>query len=127
MKGLLTMNILLADPNEEVAVLMNLYLTENGHKTKRVQNAAEVIKEYETGEYDKVILSLTVPLSDNNIKNQGGGAVKELKAKFPKAPILIASGFSLGQLVEMGIEDSPSLKYIEKPFTQDQFIKAINS
>lgn len=122
------MNILLADPNEEVADLMNLYLTEDGHKTKRVQNVAEVIKEFETGKYDRIILSLTVPLSDNNIKNQeNGAAVKKLKAEFPKAPVLIASGFSPGQLIGMGIENSPSLKYIEKPFTQEQFIKAINS
>lgn len=121
------MNVLFADPNEEVAHLINLYLTEDGHKTKRVRNATEVIKEFETGKYDKVVLSLTVPLSEN-VKNREGGAVKKLKAKFPKALVLIASGFSPEQLIRMGIvEDSPSLRYIEKPFTQEKFIKAINS
>ena len=101
--------ILLADDEEDVAIIVNEYLKPHGHQIFWAEDGGSAWEMFEKEEYDLVILDLRMPVMD------GYTVCKRIKQSAkPHIPVLFLSG----HINERGFhEKNLSDDFVSKPFS----------
>ena len=90
------MDILLVEDSPEVRLITVEYLTELGHQVVAVADAELAMEQVATRTFDAVMTDVSLP------GMSGIDLARELTRKYPKLPVVIASGYgalNLGGLV----------------------------
>jgi PAS domain S-box-containing protein len=107
--------VLLVDDNPEVAAVSTNLLEQLGYTVRRVANAEAALREIERDGIDLVFSDIVMPG-----KMDGLGLARHLRAKRPRLPILLATGYSDAAVNVRG--DFPILR---KPYEIHQLSQAI--
>lgn len=104
------MEILLVEDSPEVSLITVEYLTELGHRAVAVTDAERALQELAHTSFHVVMTDVSLP------GMSGIELAKEVVKKYPKLPVVIASGYgSLNVEFLMG-QDHPSVLVLPKPY-----------
>jgi DNA-binding NtrC family response regulator len=113
------MEILLVEDSPEVSLVTVEYLTELGHQAVAVADAELAMEKVANKAFDVVMTDVSLP------GMSGIELAKELIKKYPKLPLVIASGYgSLNVEVLMGPRQSHVL-VLTKPYDMDMLEKTL--
>lgn len=112
--------ILVIDDEDIVLISCKRALLPEGFEVKTAQNGIEGLKMIEEERFDLVFTDLKMPDID------GIEVLRIIKQRCPETAVIIITGYqtvdSAVKTIKLGAYD-----YIEKPFTPDEIINAVNS
>lgn len=112
--------ILVIDDEDIVLISCKRALLPEGFEVKTAQNGIEGLKMIEEERFDLVFTDLKMPDID------GIEVLRIIKQRWPETGVIIITGYqtvdSAVKAIKLGAYD-----YIEKPFTPDGIINAVNS
>ena len=112
--------ILVIDDEDIVLISCKRALLPEGFEVKTAQNGIEGLKMIEEERFDLVFTDLKMPDID------GMEVLRIIKQRWPETGVIIITGYqtvdSAVKAIKLGAYD-----YIEKPFTPDGIINAVNS
>ena len=113
------MKILIADDDENICQLLNLYLLKEGYPTETCHNGKEALELLKDNKYDLMLLDVMMPVMD------GYETLTEVR-KFSSIPIIMVSakGEPMDKIsgLDFGADD-----YVTKPFEPQELISRIKA
>ena len=113
------MKILIADDDENICQLLNLYLLKEGYSTQACHNGKEALELLKENKYDLMLLDVMMPVMD------GYETLTEVR-KFSSIPIIMVSakGEPMDKIsgLDFGADD-----YVTKPFEPQELISRIKA
>jgi DNA-binding NtrC family response regulator len=112
--------ILVVDDEGIVRTSCSRALTPEGYEVKLSQNGADALKMLEEESFDLVLTDLKMPDVD------GIEVLKMIKERWPQTEVIVVTGY---QTVDTAVKSIKlgAFDYIEKPFTPDSLIAAVNN
>jgi two-component system, OmpR family, response regulator len=113
-------NILLAEDDDNLGMLLNTYLKAKGFTVNLARNGKEALDKYKNDKYDFLILDVMMPEMD------GFTLAKEIRETDKKIPILFLTAKAMKedklQGFEIGADD-----YLTKPFQMEELVARIGA
>lgn len=114
------LNILLAEDDENLGVLVNTFLKNKGFKPVLVRDGKEALEKFGTGKFDFCVLDVMMPKMD------GFTLAREIRQLDKRIPIIFLTAKAMKddklQGFEIGADD-----YLTKPFQMDELVARINA
>ncbi len=114
------LNILLAEDDENLGVLVNNFLKNKGFKPVLVRDGKEALEKFGTGKFDFCVLDVMMPKMD------GFTLAREIRQLDKRIPIIFLTAKAMKddklQGFEIGADD-----YLTKPFQMDELVARINA
>lgn len=112
--------ILIVDDAAFMRVTLREVLSKNGHEiVGEAENGAQAIEKYFDLTPDITLMDITMPEMD------GIQALKAIKARDPKAKVLMCSAMGQQAMVVEAIQ-SGATDFVVKPFQPDRIVEAVN-
>lgn len=114
------MNILLADDDCNIHVVITLWLERNGHQITSVYNGENALEHLKTGSYDALITDVNMPLL------KGYDLIRETMRLEQRPPLIImlTSRCDVGEL--KNDFDHPEVQVLSKPFSPAGLANLVN-
>lgn len=115
-----TARILFVDDDPNILTAANSLLTALGNQVSTAQTRAEAFAQLDAGHYDVLMTDLTMP------ECSGWDLAKQSKARFPKKPVVLVTGWGLTldpEQMKTGLVNG----VLSKPFTLDELQRTLNS
>ncbi|HEX5774173.1 MAG TPA: response regulator, partial [Geomobilimonas sp.] len=119
----MTARILLAEDNESLSQMLQKFLAGQGCDVVAVRTGLEVLQSLTAGSFDLLVLDLRLPgLS-------GADVLQKLRKseKWAEFPVIVITGVYKGDKYAEAARRLGVKHYLEKPFTQQAFINAVQS
>lgn len=114
------LNILLAEDDSRLCMVLKAFIDANGHTAKMCSNGEEAWKALELEPYDLCLFDISMPKMD------GFTLARRVKGSYPGMPIIFLSAHrELDDILEafsIGADD-----YITKPFHMEEMLARINA
>jgi DNA-binding NtrC family response regulator len=112
--------ILVVDDEGIVRTSCSRALSPEGYEVKLSQNGADAMRMLEEESFDLVLTDLKMPDID------GIEVLKMIKERWPQTEVIVITGY---QTVDTAVKSIKlgAFDYIEKPFTPDSLIAAVNN
>jgi DNA-binding NtrC family response regulator len=112
--------ILVIDDESIVRTSCSRALSPEGYDVKLSQNGADALKMLAEESFDLVLTDLKMPDID------GIEVLKMIKERWPQTEVIVVTGY---QTVDTAVKSIKlgAFDYIEKPFTPDSLIAAVNN
>ncbi len=112
--------ILLADDEEAVRIVGTRMLRKNGYVTVTVNDGQAAVDSLtaDPHRYCAAIVDVTMPRKDGLV------AYREMHAVAPQLPIIMASGYSRGQIQDKLTEDE-KIPFLHKPFRMTELVRVL--
>jgi len=104
------MDVLVVEDNDEVSLITVEYLTELGHQAVAVGAAESALQELGGRRFDAVMTDVSLP------GMSGIDLAKELVRRYPKLPVVIASGYGTLSVEHILGHREPSVFLLPKPY-----------
>ena len=114
------MRILLAEDERSLSKAIVALLEKNNYSVDAVYDGEELLTYIEAGNYDAIIIDIMMPVRD------GISALKELRARGHKQPVLILSAKTEVDDKVLGL-DSGANDYLTKPFSVKELLARIRA
>ncbi len=114
------MRILLAEDEKSLSKAIVALLEKNKYSVDAVYDGEELLSYIEAGNYDAIILDIMMPVRD------GISALKELRARGHKLPVLILSAKDEVDDKVLGL-DSGANDYLTKPFSVKELLARLRA
>lgn len=114
------LNILLAEDDDNLGLLLHTYLTSKGYHVKLVRNGKQALEYFNTEKVDFCILDVMMPIMD------GMTAAKEIRELNRHVPILFLTAKSLEEDKLAGFAAGAD-DYLTKPFSMEELIARIEA
>ena len=114
------MRILLAEEERSLSKAIVALLEKNNYSVDAVYDGEELLSYIEVGNYDAIIIDIMMPVRD------GISALKELRARGHKQPVLILSAKTEVDDKVLGL-DSGANDYLTKPFSVKELLARIRA
>jgi DNA-binding response OmpR family regulator len=110
--------ILLVEDEALVRMLAIEYLESAGYEVEWASTAVQAIHKARLADIHAAIVDMGLP------DRKGDVLVIQLRALYPRLPILIASGYAEAEL-RNHFRNDPRIAFVGKPYTQQQLVDAI--
>lgn len=110
--------VLITDDAAFMRMMLKSILIEEGHECFEAVNGRDLLSKYPEVEPDLVTLDITMPEMD------GLAAIKELKARYPEAKVVMCSAMGQQVMVIDAIQ-SGACDFIVKPFEKDRVLSCV--
>jgi len=110
--------ILVVDDDDAVRKVSVRALEFKGFEATAVATGEEALQRLQTGEFDCMILDLTMP------ELSGTETLLQVRAEFPMLPVLLSSGYQ-ERSVEALLAQDRHLGFVPKPFTPAQLAEHV--
>lgn len=107
------MEVLLVEDSPEVSLITVEYLTELGHQVVAVADAELAVKTLAQQTFDAVMTDVSLP------GMSGIDLAKELLKRYPKLPVVIASGYGALNLDGLTGPSQVNVLMLPKPYDMD--------
>jgi DNA-binding NtrC family response regulator len=114
------MEILLVEDSPEVSLITVEYLTELGHQVVAVADAELAVKQVALRTFDAVMTDVSLP------GMSGIELAKELVQKYPKLPVVIASGYGTLNVETLMGQRQANVLVLAKPYDMDMLEKTLS-
>lgn len=114
------MDILLVEDSPEVSLITVEYLTELGHEVVAVTDAELAVEQVAQRSFDAVMTDVSLP------GMSGIELAKELIKKYPKLPVVIASGYGTLNVEFLLGQPQVNVLILPKPYDMDKLEKTLN-
>ena len=104
------MDVLLVEDNHEVSLITVEYLTELGHQAVAVTDAESAVERLGERAFDAVMTDVSLP------GMSGIDLAKELIKRYPKLPVVIASGYGALNVEFILGHRQPNVFVLPKPY-----------
>ncbi|MGO9512956.1 MAG: response regulator [Steroidobacteraceae bacterium] len=104
------MDVLLVEDNHEVSLITVEYLTELGHQAVAVTDAESAVAQLGERAFDTVLTDVRLP------GMSGIDLAKELIKRYPKLPVVIASGYGALNVEFILGHHQPNVFVLPKPY-----------
>ena len=112
-------NILIVDDAAFMRMMIKDILTRNGYNVVgEAENGAKALEKYKELSPDLVLMDITMPEVD------GIQALKNIRAEFPSAKVIMCSAMGQQAMVIDSIQNGAS-DFVVKPFQADRVIDAV--
>lgn len=117
----MTTRVLLAEDNEALAHMLQRFLVAQGHEVLLAKNGAEALSLLSSRDIGLLVLDLRLP------EVSGIEVLQRLRRtqKGADLPVVIMTGYYKGEKFAEGAARLGVKHYLEKPFTQQAFLRAI--
>jgi CheY-like chemotaxis protein len=112
--------VLVVDDDDAVRKVSVRALEFKGFEASAVATGEEALRELKTGNFDCLILDLTMP------ELSGTETLSQVRAEFPHLPVLLASGYQ-ERSVEALLAQDRHLGFVAKPFTPAQLAEHVGA
>jgi two-component system nitrogen regulation response regulator NtrX len=116
-EGKMTADILVIDDEEDICLLIQGILEDEGYSTRSARNAEQAYAAVEKAVPDLVILDIWL----QNSHHDGLQVLESLKDKYPNLPVVMISGHGNIETAVSAIKQG-AYEFIEKPFKSDRLI-----
>jgi len=113
-------NVLIVDDNPNMSCLLAEMLEVFEYGSATASDGAQALSELESGKFNMVITDLRMP------NMTGLELLEKVKAKYPKLPVILISGYSVGGNPPDQGEIKPD-GFLAKPFMMSDIEKLLNS
>ncbi len=113
------MEILLVEDSPEVSMITVEYLTELGHQVVAVADAERAVEQVAQRSFDAVMTDVSLP------GMSGIELAKELITKYPKLPVVIASGYGTLNVEFLLGERQRNVMVLPKPYDMEMLEKTL--
>lgn len=110
--------VLVVDDAAFMRMRLTKILTAEGHEVVEASNGVEAVSAYEAHKPDVVLMDITMPEMD------GLQALREIRAKFPDAKVIMCSALGQESTVIEAIK-SGAKDFVVKPFQPEVVLAAI--
>jgi CheY-like chemotaxis protein len=110
--------LLVVDDDDAVRKVSVRALEFKGFEATAVATGEEALQKLQTGEFDCMILDLTMP------ELSGTETLSQVRAAFPELPVLLSSGYQ-ERSVETLLAQDRHLGFVPKPFTPAQLAERV--
>jgi DNA-binding NtrC family response regulator len=114
------MKILLVEDSPEVSLITVEYLTELGHHVVAVADAELAVVEMSRGPFDAVMTDVSLP------GMSGIDLAKELIKRYPRLPVVIASGYGTLNIEFLLGNAQPNVLVLSKPYDMAMLETTLN-
>jgi DNA-binding NtrC family response regulator len=114
------MEILLVEDSPEVSLITVEYLSELGHQTVAVADAELAMEQIAQRPFDAVMTDVSLP------GMSGIDLAKELLKKYPKLPVVIASGYGSINIDSLMSQGQSNVLVLSKPYDLETLEKTLN-
>ena len=114
------MEILLVEDSPEVSLITVEYLTELGHRVVAVADAELAVEQVAQRVFDAVMTDVSLP------GMSGIELAKELVKKYPKLPVVIASGYGALNVEFLLGERQSNVLVLPKPYDMGMLEKTLH-
>jgi len=112
-------HVLLVEDEINVAKGLEMTMHEHGYDVDLAATGKAALNAFWAGRFDLLIADLRLPDID------GLEVIERVKQKQPEMPVMIITGYpsisSARKAIKMGVSD-----YLQKPFTEDEFMSAVD-
>ena len=115
-----TLNILLAEDDDNLGLLLHTYLTSKGYSVKLARNGKLALEHFNSEKVDFCILDVMMPVMD------GMATAKEIRELNRQVPILFLTAKSLEEDKLAGFAAGAD-DYLTKPFSMEELIARIEA
>ena len=112
--------ILIVDDNPNMSSLLSEMLEVFDYQSVRAAGGQEALSELERGGFSMVITDMRMP------EMTGLELVQEVKKRYPKTPVVLISGYSLGHLESNDSQFNPD-GFLGKPLMMSDIEKLLNT
>ncbi|HOP06384.1 MAG TPA: response regulator [candidate division Zixibacteria bacterium] len=113
-------SILIVDDNPNMSSLLSEMLEVFDYKSVRAEDGADALAKLDEGKFSMVITDMRMP------NMTGLELLQQVKAKHPKLPVVLISGYSVSEVEDEGQEIKPD-GFLAKPFLMSDVEKLLNS
>lgn len=113
-------NILLAEDDENLGLLLHTFLTSKGYTVKLVRNGKQAIEQFNIGKFDFCILDVMMPELD------GFSVALEIRELNKKIPILFLTAKAMQEDKLTGFSVGAD-DYLTKPFSMEELLARIQA
>jgi DNA-binding NtrC family response regulator len=113
------MDVLLVEDSPEVSLITVEYLTELGHQVVAVADAELAVEQVALKTFDAVMTDVSLP------GMSGIDLAKELIKRYPKLPVVIASGYGTLNLDGLTGQSRVNVLVLPKPYDMDMLEKTL--
>jgi DNA-binding NtrC family response regulator len=113
------MQILLVEDSPEVAMITVEYLTELAHEVVAVDDAEQALEQLSGRVFDAVMTDVSLP------GMSGLDLAKEIMRRFPKLPVVIASGYGALNLDFVSGQNRAQVQVLPKPYDMEMLEKTL--
>ena len=110
--------VLVVDDDDAVRKVSVRALEFKGFEATAVATGEEALRQLQTGNFDCMILDLTMP------ELSGTETLSQVRASFPALPVLLSSGYQ-ERSVETLLAQDRHLGFVAKPFTPAQLAEHV--
>ena len=110
--------VLVVDDASFMRMRMSKLLTENNFEVHEAENGLDAFNKYKEGQYDLVIMDITMPVMD------GIEAVQKIVEYDPEAKVIMCSALGQQQMVIEALQ-AGAKDFIVKPFQPDRIMESI--
>jgi two-component system nitrogen regulation response regulator NtrX len=114
-------NILIVDDEEDIRVLIQGILEDEGYETRQAANASQTYEAFEASQPDLVILDIWL----QNSHHDGLQMLENIKEKSPDTPVVMISGHGNIETAVSAIKQG-AYDFIEKPFKTDRLLLLVS-
>lgn len=118
----MTVRILLAEDNENLAGLLARFIESRGFETVIAPTGTQAVKQLASGAFDLLLLDLGLP------EISGVEILRKMRksARFANLPVIIMTGIYKGEKHAQAAARLGVKHYLEKPFSRESFEAAVN-
>jgi DNA-binding NtrC family response regulator len=113
-------SILIVDDNPNMSSLLSEMLEVFDYESVRAANGNDALEQLVDGEFSLVITDMRMP------NMTGMELLREVKGKFPKMPVVLISGYSVGNMETEASGAKPD-GFLAKPFMMSDIEKLLNN
>ena len=113
------MEVLLVEDSPEVSLITVEYLTELGHQVVAVADAELAVEQVALKSFDAVMTDVSLP------GMSGIDLARELLKRYPKLPVVIASGYGALNLDGLSSQTQVNVLVLPKPYDMDMLEKTL--
>ncbi len=113
-------SILIVDDNPNMSALLSEMLEVFDFESERAADGSEALERLSNGKFAMVITDMRMP------KMTGLELIQEVKDKFPNIPVVLISGYSVGDM-DSGENTIKPDGFLAKPFMMSDIEKLLNS
>ncbi|MFW6226679.1 MAG: response regulator transcription factor [Bacteroidota bacterium] len=114
------LQILLAEDDQNLSLILKNYLEAKGFKADLFKNGQEAIRGFENKAYDLCIIDVMMPVKD------GFTLVSEIRKKDSRIPVIFLTAKSMHDDIMEGFRVGGD-DYLTKPFNMDELLARINA
>lgn len=114
------MEILVVEDSPEVSLITVEYLVELGHQAVAVANAEAALEHVARHSFDAVMTDISLP------GMSGIELAKQLVAKYPKLPVVLASGYGTLDIEFLLGSEPPTVFVLAKPYDMDMLERTLD-